>query len=130
MNENSIKILIIEDERYDIDRIMNTLRPYEPKIKIEDIVKNGYDAIDRIESGKDFDVVIMDYQISGGLYGEALIQKIKGMNISVLLVEYDMDLVMDISDHVAVINFGRLIAEGPPAQVQQNADVIAAYLGG
>ena len=73
MNENSIKILIIEDERYDIDRIMNTLRPYEPKIKIEDIVKNGYDAIDRIESGKDFDVVIMDYQISGGLYGEALI---------------------------------------------------------
>jgi branched-chain amino acid transport system ATP-binding protein len=58
-----------------------------------------------------------------------LIEKIKKMDITVLLVEHDMELVMEISDRVAVINFGRLIAEGPPAEIQANEDVIAAYLG-
>jgi len=59
-----------------------------------------------------------------------LIGKIKAMNITVWLVEHDMDLVMDISDHVAVINFGSLIAQGTPAEIQRNEMVIAAYLGG
>ncbi len=58
-----------------------------------------------------------------------LIQKIKAMQITVLLVEHDMELVMDISDAVAVINFGSLIANGSPAEIQANEDVIAAYLG-
>ncbi len=40
-----------------------------------------------------------------------------------------MELVMDISDYVAVINFGKLIAEGTPSEIQENDDVIAAYLG-
>jgi len=58
-----------------------------------------------------------------------MIQKIRGMDITVILVEHDMELVMDISDHVAVINFGCLIARGTPKEVQQNQDVICAYLG-
>jgi branched-chain amino acid transport system ATP-binding protein len=49
--------------------------------------------------------------------------------VTVLLVEHHMNLVMRVSDQVVALNFGRKIADGPPGAVQQNADVIRAYLG-
>jgi branched-chain amino acid transport system ATP-binding protein len=58
-----------------------------------------------------------------------LIVKIRDMGVTILLVEHDMALVMDISDRIVVLNSGRKIAEGTPKEVQRNRDVINIYLG-
>jgi branched-chain amino acid transport system ATP-binding protein len=49
--------------------------------------------------------------------------------LTVLMVEHDMGMVMDLSDHVVVLNFGQVIASGLPREVQANAEVVKAYLG-
>jgi len=59
-----------------------------------------------------------------------LIRSIRESGITVLLVEHDMSLVMDISDGVVVLNYGRKLAEGPPAEIQRDPQVIRIYLGG
>ncbi|MDJ0721826.1 MAG: ABC transporter ATP-binding protein [Desulfobacterales bacterium] len=58
-----------------------------------------------------------------------LITRIRGLGITVLLVEHDMSLVMDISDEIVVLSFGEKIAEGVPAAIQNNSEVIRVYLG-
>jgi branched-chain amino acid transport system ATP-binding protein len=51
------------------------------------------------------------------------------MKISIVLIEHDMGVVMDLSDRVTVLNFGIKIAEGAPREIAENPEVIGAYLG-
>jgi branched-chain amino acid transport system ATP-binding protein len=58
-----------------------------------------------------------------------LIRKMRKTGITIVLVEHDMDLVMDICDSIVVLNLGKKLAEGTPREIQENSSVISAYLG-
>ncbi len=58
-----------------------------------------------------------------------LVQRIKKLGITVLIVEHDMNLIMDISERILVLNYGQVLASGPPAEIKENNTVIEAYLG-
>ena len=85
--DQKINLLLIEDEDYDVKRVERTLAPFREQIVIKKVVPDGQSALQTLESNKGlFDVVIMDYQLAGGISGEALIRRIKEIDNSLQII--------------------------------------------
>ena len=83
MGNKKINVLLIEDEEYDVRRV----KPFNERIEILNIVSDGKSALSLLKNGKSiYDVVVMDFHISGGVMGEALIQKIKEVDHSLQII--------------------------------------------
>ena len=79
-------------------------------------------------------MLLLDEPVSGMNASEThtfvqLIRSIRDRGVTILLVEHDMPMVMSVSDRIVVLNYGRIIAEGPPDEIRKNPAVIEAYLG-
>lgn len=79
-------------------------------------------------------ILLLDEPAAGLRYAEKqalsqVLRQLKGEGLSLLLVEHDMDFLMNLTDHIVVMNYGTLLLAGTPAEIQSSALVRTAYLG-
>lgn len=125
----------IDDDIDDIVRLLGIADILDRRISELSLGSRKYVEIARALAGRP-KLLLLDEPAGGLTHSEVkalgeMLRRIRDeRGVTVLLVEHHMQLVMSVSDRVVVLNFGRNLAEGAPAEIRQNADVIKAYLGG
>ena len=125
-------------QREHVAELLNTVGLYDVKDELATSLPYGKQR--RLEIARALaaepKLLLLDEPAAGMNPAESaeLTELIRGIRdqfrLTVLLIEHHMDVVMDISDRIYVLNYGSLIAEGTPEEIQSNDDVIHAYLGG
>ena len=129
-----------KEERDAVDRAMNLLDFVNLRSRCNDPAGSlSYGDQRRLEIvrglASDPKLILLDEPAAGMNPTEkdeldALLRKIIDRGVTVLMIEHDMKLVMGVADFIFVLNYGSKLAEGTPSEIQNNPDVIAAYLGG